>query len=625
MKTKAIYSIIGLIVFFVAALLWKLNDYYQAEKIQTSQNQIQQQTLVLKSSISTQLTQLKNILTAYQFGIQESRINWMQLDPFIVLGQFSVNSQLGYEFKTIYNKSGSKADRWTMAFVQKGLGRNKIITKNIVAQVFQTKSGDKYVGLLFADQFKPGSEGVYVISEAQVFQKFFDQQRSQKITHALLTPEQIVVAHSEPDYIASALSDTVMSSKKNFVIQEELRASNLKVVSWTSKKNILGLVNIPFMLVGLIIGFSLILIGVLIYFLKPLEKTLKGLQEEHKKAQLREVAQDLKNPSPQNKPVLTPMSAQPTAVVAKSEPKPAVAKLPVKPDWKPENISNESQVSKPPAQQLVREIQNIISDEVEVTKKMDMPQIQSDPVIVNSEKPQTLTSVIDSMVQKISEDCQQKNISLVFDLLAQNTFKFDSQRMSTLFAHLIQNAIESMQDTDNKHLIVRSYDQNQSTVIEIEDTGIGIDPQIIRQISQPYFTTKNKQQHKGLGLTEAYSIAHRFHCDLDIQNKPTGGVLVKVIMQHPEAIATQSSSSTTTSAPAKDLDLDALLKLDDADEVTPVIATAEVPSLKDEFKTTQFKMDHKIDILEEPNMQVTKKTNSVDTFKVNIRKPERNS
>ena len=213
MKSKALYSIIGLIIFFVIALLWKLNDYYRSEKLQISQNFIQQQALTVKSAVSTQLTQTKNILSAYQYGVQEAQINWIQLDPFIVLGQFTITPQLDYEFKNIFTKSGSKAERWTTTFLQKGLGRNKVVTKNIVAQVFQTKSGDKYVGLLFADQFRAGAEGVYVVSEAQIFQKYFDQLRSKKINLALLTPEQIVVAHSEADYIASALKVTLLLKK----------------------------------------------------------------------------------------------------------------------------------------------------------------------------------------------------------------------------------------------------------------------------------------------------------------------------------------------------------------------------------------------------------------------------
>jgi signal transduction histidine kinase len=69
--------------------------------------------------------------------------------------------------------------------------------------------------------------------------------------------------------------------------------------------------------------------------------------------------------------------------------------------------------------------------------------------------------------------------------------------------NLMLNAVQAM--STGGTLVVRSRREQESIVIDIEDTGPGIPPEHLNRIWDPFFTTKPVGQGTGLGL----SITHR--------------------------------------------------------------------------------------------------------------------
>jgi len=59
--------------------------------------------------------------------------------------------------------------------------------------------------------------------------------------------------------------------------------------------------------------------------------------------------------------------------------------------------------------------------------------------------------------------------------------------------------------------------------IEVEDTGRGIDPDILKRVYDPFFTTKPVGQGTGLGLTLSYNILQKHHGRFDVESTPGQG------------------------------------------------------------------------------------------------------
>ena len=148
MKSKTIHAIIGAIVFIVVVVVWKLNSYYKQEKSALIEGQIHQQSMTLKTSISSQIAQLKNIISSYQGQVDESKINWVQINPFFALAQLDIAENGTYTVKNLFVKSGTPADNWSKDYLQKAFTYSPFSNKEIHGQLFQNQTGEKFLSLI---------------------------------------------------------------------------------------------------------------------------------------------------------------------------------------------------------------------------------------------------------------------------------------------------------------------------------------------------------------------------------------------------------------------------------------------------------------------------------------------
>ena len=74
--------------------------------------------------------------------------------------------------------------------------------------------------------------------------------------------------------------------------------------------------------------------------------------------------------------------------------------------------------------------------------------------------------------------------------------------------NIFNNAKDALkvQENNQRFIDIKSYLQNNKVMIEISDSGGGIDESIISKIFEPYFTTKHKSQGTGIGLYMSHQI-----------------------------------------------------------------------------------------------------------------------
>lgn len=69
----------------------------------------------------------------------------------------------------------------------------------------------------------------------------------------------------------------------------------------------------------------------------------------------------------------------------------------------------------------------------------------------------------------------------------------------------------------------RNDGEKQTVIIEVEDTGGGIPPDIIDRIFDPFFSTKEKKEGTGLGLSVVYGIIKSHRGEITVQSRPGEG------------------------------------------------------------------------------------------------------
>jgi two-component system sensor kinase FixL len=85
----------------------------------------------------------------------------------------------------------------------------------------------------------------------------------------------------------------------------------------------------------------------------------------------------------------------------------------------------------------------------------------------------------------------------------------DKVQIQQVLFNLIRNAVESMQDTAVRQLLVATRKIDEETVeVSVADTGTGIEPGIAEQLFQPFVTTKRLGMGVGLSISRTIVEAH---------------------------------------------------------------------------------------------------------------------
>jgi PAS domain S-box-containing protein len=96
-----------------------------------------------------------------------------------------------------------------------------------------------------------------------------------------------------------------------------------------------------------------------------------------------------------------------------------------------------------------------------------------------------------------------------------------ASKLQQVFMNLILNARDAMPNGGKLTIHTRAVDS--SLVVDFRDTGIGIAPENIARIYDPFFTTKEVGQGTGLGLALSYGIIQEHNGRIFVESRPGEG------------------------------------------------------------------------------------------------------
>jgi putative PEP-CTERM system histidine kinase len=106
------------------------------------------------------------------------------------------------------------------------------------------------------------------------------------------------------------------------------------------------------------------------------------------------------------------------------------------------------------------------------------------------------------------------------------TLTCDRERLHTVFGHLVQNAQEATEK--GGHIIIRLLRNHGAAVVEIEDSGIGMDEHFIRhRLFKPFDSTKGLTG-MGIGAFESRDFIRSLGGNISVQSTPGRGSIFRV-------------------------------------------------------------------------------------------------
>lgn len=125
--------------------------------------------------------------------------------------------------------------------------------------------------------------------------------------------------------------------------------------------------------------------------------------------------------------------------------------------------------------------------------------------------------------------------------------KVDPGQIQQVIMNLVVNARDSMPEGGKLRIQTRDFDTDHDlsalptpvvpgsyVILEVHDTGFGMDEHTQEQIFEPFFTTKHESQGSGLGLPIIYGIVTQNRGHIRISSEPAKGTSVQVFLRHSE-------------------------------------------------------------------------------------------
>ncbi len=138
-------------------------------------------------------------------------------------------------------------------------------------------------------------------------------------------------------------------------------------------------------------------------------------------------------------------------------------------------------------------------------------------------KPTLLKDVAKRSVKLVSSQLPP-GVDLVEEVPEDLVVPLDSQRMQEVFINLQMNAIQAITEPPGHIRLAASKDEaRQQAVIVVEDTGMGIPPQNLERIFDPFFSTKEVGVGTGLGLSIVYGIIEKHRGTITVESRQGEG------------------------------------------------------------------------------------------------------
>jgi two-component system sensor histidine kinase RegB len=136
----------------------------------------------------------------------------------------------------------------------------------------------------------------------------------------------------------------------------------------------------------------------------------------------------------------------------------------------------------------------------------------------------SMVSARELLERAISELSSSGRVALSVNTEAQ--LRVPLRALARALHGLVRNALQASEG----QVLVRARSEAARLVIEIEDRGQGMSAELLAQIGEPFFTTKQPGQGMGLGVFLARALCERLGGSLDFDSSPGRGTLARVVL-----------------------------------------------------------------------------------------------
>ncbi len=131
-----------------------------------------------------------------------------------------------------------------------------------------------------------------------------------------------------------------------------------------------------------------------------------------------------------------------------------------------------------------------------------------------------IVKVVRESIRLVANQMRMRNIELKMNLPDSDIFIIGNRsKLEQIFVSIFTNAIQAMQGKGILNISIKPDDENKNVLIKISDTGQGIAAENIRNIFEPFYTTKPVGEGTGLGLSVCLSLIQEHKGEVETESK----------------------------------------------------------------------------------------------------------
>jgi len=137
-----------------------------------------------------------------------------------------------------------------------------------------------------------------------------------------------------------------------------------------------------------------------------------------------------------------------------------------------------------------------------------------------------ITPIFEETLQLLKPQIERRKISVQKEFRSLPPITIDREQMKQVVLNLLLNAIQAMPEGGRLGLSSQVPEDNQWIQLSIRDSGIGIPPEDMNKLFDPFFSTK--EGGIGLGLSIAHRIIDQHHGKIEVESRLGKGTLFTI-------------------------------------------------------------------------------------------------
>ena len=139
--------------------------------------------------------------------------------------------------------------------------------------------------------------------------------------------------------------------------------------------------------------------------------------------------------------------------------------------------------------------------------------------------------VLDDTLQLLEPQLRRSQIEIIRDYgTGLPEVHGNSVKLQQVFTNLILNARDSISNGNGRITLTTRNDEDGLVMVEVADSGVGIAPENVAKIYDPFFTTKGVGGGTGLGLAVTYGIVQEHSGHISVASTPGVGSTFRITL-----------------------------------------------------------------------------------------------